>query len=417
MLITSEHSSIDVKLDDFLGFSDVLFNKKTEEKCLELNDSQAKIHTNYYVGVDWLIKNKSAIYVTPKLNETSKETDYFKMLFSCMQYSEIAACSQNLYEIKFDEPCIEINKKQDLITPLLMIKYLQVLKTVVRKGLKKSYYRVERNLSSKIKGKIEVSKSLKHNILRNRPSNTICNFEVYGLDGIENKILKAALKLTDRYLINYRQFSKYYLPLLNFSKPAFHEVNDSNFELNMLKNTKINAFYRDYKDALDLAKMIIKRFGYNPKEVDKSVASVPPFWIDMPKLFELYILGLLKEKFGTQIQFQAKGNYGEPDFLLVSPSEKMVIDTKYKKIYQNNEQQQNRYNSDDIRQIAGYARDKKILQILGYDDQDMQNIVVDCLIVYPDQYATEQLPKSLKEQSIQQFIKFYKAPVKLPTLP
>ena len=80
------------------------------------------------------------------------------MLFSCMQYSEIAACSQNLYEIKFDEPCIEINKKQDLITPLLMIKYLQVLKTVVRKGLKKSYYRVERNLSSKIKGKIEVSK-------------------------------------------------------------------------------------------------------------------------------------------------------------------------------------------------------------------------------------------------------------------
>ena len=88
-----------------------------------------------------------------------------------------------------------------------------------------------------------------------------------------------------------------------------------------------------------------------------------------------------------------------------------------KKIYQNNEQQQNRYNSDDIRQIAGYARDKKILQILGYDDQDMQNIVVDCLFVYPDQYATEQLPKSLKEQSIQQFIKFYKAPVKLPTLP
>lgn len=59
------------------------------------------------------------------------------------------------------EPYIEINQKQDLITPLLMIRYLQVLKSVVRKGLKKSYYRVEQNLSSKIKGKVLVSKTLK----------------------------------------------------------------------------------------------------------------------------------------------------------------------------------------------------------------------------------------------------------------
>ena len=46
----------------------------------------------------------------------------------------------------------------------------------------------------------------------------------------------------------------------------------------------------------------------------------------------------------------------------------------------------------------------------------MQNVVVDCLIIYPDQYADENLPESLKEQPIEQFIKFYKVPVKLPTL-
>lgn len=415
-IITSEHSCIDVKLEDFRHFNDVVFNKKTEAKCLELKVNHAKLYTNYYVGVDWLKKNESAIYVAPKLNDEEKETNFFQMLFSCMKHSDIAEESKGLYEIKFDEPYIEINKQQDLITPLLMIRYLQVLKSIVRKGLKKSYYKVEQNLSSKIKGKVEVSKTLKHNILKNRTTKTICNFEMYGFDGIENKILKAALKFTDRYLMNYKQFSEYFLPLLNFCKPVFHEVDDSNFDLNMLKKTKTNSFYKEYKDALDLAKMIIKRFGYSYKEVDEKMVSVPPFWIDMPKLFELYILGLLKERYGSQIQFQAKGNYGEPDFLLVSQSEKMVIDTKYKKIYQNNEQQQDRYNSDDIRQIAGYARDKKIMQCLGYDDQKMQNIVVDCLIIYPDQYADEKLPESLKEQPIDQFIKFYKIPVKLPTL-
>ncbi|WP_252720833.1 McrC family protein [Acinetobacter variabilis] len=415
---TYEHLSLDLALKDFADAQDIFFCGNSEKKCIEFIPSQdsLKLYTHYYVGIDWLKKNDSVIYVAPKLNEEAKETDYFKMLFSCMKHPEIAEFSNNLCEIKFDEPYIQINQQQDLITPILVIRYLQLLKVIVRKGLKKSYYRVEQNLSSKIKGKVIVSKTLKQNILKNRPNKTICNFEVYSVDSIENKILKSALKLADRYLMNYRQFSEYFVPLLNFSKPAFHEVDDSTFDLNILKKTKPNAFYKEYKDALDLAKMIIKRFGYNLKEVDEKVVSVPPFWIDMPKLFEFYVLGLLKERYGSQIQFQAKGNYGEPDFLLVSQSEKMVIDTKYKKIYQNNKQQQDRYNSDDIRQIAGYARDKKILQCLGYRDDEMQNVVVDCLIIYPDQYADENLPESLKEQPIEQFIKFYKLPVKLPTL-
>jgi hypothetical protein len=75
-----------------------------------------------------------------------------------------------------------------------------------------------------------------------------------------------------------------------------------------------------------------------------------------------------------------------------------------------------RYNSDDIRQIAGYARDKKILKCFGYSGEEMENIVVDCLIIYPDQRSFEQLPKLLKAQPIDQFIKFYKMPIKLPTL-
>ena len=415
---TFEHLPLDLELDDFTDTQDIFFCGNSEKKCIEFISSQdgLKLYTHYYVGVDWLSKNESAIYVAPKLNEDVKETDYFKMLFSCMRHPEIAEHSKNLCEVKFDEPYIQIDQKQDLITPLLMVRYLQLLKAIVRKGLKKSYYRVERNLSSKIKGKVEASKTLKQNILKNRPSKTICSFEVYGIDGIENKILKVALKFVERYLVKYGQFSEHFLPLLNFSKPAFYEVDDSNFDFNMLKKSKTNAFYREYKDALDLAKMIIKRFGYNLKEVDEKVVRVPPFWIDMPKLFELYILGLLKERYGHDIQFQAKGNYGEPDFLLNTASEKIVIDTKYKKVYQNKDQQQDRYNSDDIRQISGYARDKKILKCLGYKVEEMQNIVVDCLIIYPDQYASEKLPEHLKANPINQFIKFYKIPIKLPTL-
>lgn len=416
--ITAEHSCISVPIDDFEYFKDIHFLNKVDKKCLEFKIDQGLglLHINYYVGVDWLKKNESFVYVTPKLNEETKETDYFKMLFSCMKHPEIAKYSQNLCEIKFDEPYISINQQQDLITPLLMIRYLQVLKSIVKKGLKKSYYRVEENLSSKIKGKIIVSKTLKQNLLRNRLNKTICNFEVYGTDCIENKILKYALKFVEGYLLKYKQFLEDFSPLINFCKPAFHEVNESSFDLHLVKQKKINAFFQEYKEALDLAEMIIKRFGYNLREVEETVVRVPPFWIDMPKLFELYVLGLLKNRYGSKIQFQAKGNYGEPDFLLNSENEKIIIDTKYKRIYQENESSKSRFNSDDIRQICGYARDKKILSKLGYETTELQKVVVDCLIIYPDQNASEELPSDIKQFEIKQFMQFYKVGIQLPTI-
>lgn len=418
LLITSEHSFIDVSLDDFKNFNDIHFLNKADAKCLELkiNQGNGLLYVNYYIGVDWLQKNESFIYVTPKLNEETKETDYFKMLFSCMKHPEIAKYSQNLCEIKFDEPYIKINQQQDLITPLLMIRYLQVLKSIVKKGLKKSYYRVEENLSCKIKGRVAVSKTLKQNLLRNRLNKTICNFEVFGTDCIENKVLKYALKFIEAYLLKYKQFSENFSPLINFCKPAFNEVNESSIDFNLVKQKKINAFFQEYKEALDLAEMIIKRFSYNLREIEQTIVSVPPFWIDMPKLFELYVLGLMKDRYGSKIQFQAKGNYGEPDFLLNSENEKIIIDTKYKCIYQGNNSNKSRFNSDDIRQMCGYARDKKILNKLGYDATELQKVVVDCLIIYPDQNASEELPSSIKQSEIKQFIQFYKMPIKLPTL-
>lgn len=415
---TYEHFSVDITVDNLAGMKEIIFCNNNEKKCIEFKFSQGNttLHTNYYVGVDWLKKNETAIYVAPKLNDETKKTDYFQMLFSCMNHSDIAEHSKDLYEIKFDEPYIEINQKQDLITPLLMIRYLQILKSVVRKGLKKSYYQVEQNLSSKIKGKVLVSKTLKQNILKNRPNKTICNFEVYGVDSIENKILKSALKFAEIYLEKYRQFSDYFFPLISFCKPAFHAVDDSSFDLHLIKQTKFNVFFKEYKEALDLAEMIIKRFGYNLRDIEENVVRVPPFWIDMPKLFELYVLGLLKDRYGPEIKFQAKGHYGEPDFLLNSENEKIIIDTKYKRIYQGNESSKSRFNSDDIRQICGYARDKKILSKLGYKTTELQKVVVDCLIIYPDQNASEELPLSIKQSEIEQFIQFYKIAIKLPTL-
>lgn len=411
----SEHISEDISSMEMLFASSINFKKKEECKCIEItqDSTNKKLNSNFYIGTDWLSKNEVAVYVAPKMNDETQQTDYLKMLFSCLRHSDVATHTKNLYDIKFEEPYIEIEQKQDLLTPLLVVQFLQLVKTIVRKGLKKSYYKVEHNLDARIKGKILVSQTLKQNIIKNKPTKTFCQYDEFGFNCIENRILKRTLTFVQKYLALFPGYSKLVSPIINYCLPAFHEV-DENVDLKTLKGITHNSFYKEYKEALFISSLILKRFGYNIKEIDKlnnKTVKVPPFWIDMPKLFELYVLGLLKDKYFNNIKFQLQGTYGQPDFVFVSENEKIIIDTKYKRKYQ-----QEKYQAEDIRQLSGYARDTKILTKLGYLTAEEQDKVIDCLIIYPDQNASEKLCDNLKENQIKGFSKFYKMAIKLPVI-
>jgi 5-methylcytosine-specific restriction enzyme subunit McrC len=411
----SEHTIEDVSSMEILSAFSILFKKRDDCKCIEiLQDSTSKkLISNYYIGTDWLIKNDVAVYVEPKLNDEVQQTDYLKMLFSCLRHSDVAIHSNNIYEIKFEDPFIEIEQKQDILTPLLVVQFLQLLKTIVRKGLKKSYYKVEYNLNSKIKGKVKVAQTIKQNIIRNKPANTFCQFDEFGFNNIENRILKRTLIFVQKYISFFPDYSKMVLPVVNYCLPAFREI-DENIDLKTLKGITHNIFYKEYKEALHISSLILKRFGYNIKEIDlhkNKIVKVPPFWIDMPKLFELYVLGMLKDKYFNNIKFQIQGTFGQPDFVFVTDNEKIIIDTKYKRKYQHE-----KYQAEDIRQLSGYARDTGILSKLGCISTEDQNKVIDCLIIYPDQTASEKLADDLKEKPIIGFTRFYKMAIKLPII-
>ena len=85
-----------------------------------------------------------------------------------------------------------------------------------------------------------------------------------------------------------------------------------------------------------------------------------PFWIDMSKLFELYVYSLLKDEYGKTILYQKQGTYGQPDFLEVD--KRLIIDTKYKEYYKEDWSDLSQSEKDniakDIRQLSGYARDR-----------------------------------------------------------
>ena len=416
----SEHKQIDFAYED-VEVSDIFFQDNIRnERCVQVvyGRESLSLKMSYFIGADWLVKNQQAIYVAPKINKGLQEVDYLGMLQSCLTHGDIAKNTKDLYHIKLNEPFIEIDQQMDLLTPLLIMQFLQTLKILVKKGLKQSYYKVERNLNSRVKGKVLIAQNIKKNIVRNRVTNTFCSYEEFGFDSIENRVLKHTLSFVRRYLSQYPEYLGPMKCLIDYCTPAFENISDE-VNLHELKAVKRNSFYKEYQEALKLSKIILKRFGYHISEIDNSTVekiSVPPFWIDMSKLFELYVLGLLKDKYGDKILFQAKGSYGNPDYLLIDEIEPLIIDAKYRPAYQKDNRIS--YIIEDIRQISGYARDVGILDKLGYHTVEEQlSSVVSCVVIYTDQDEEDKLPDSLiAGKSIEGFTKFYKVPISVPVL-
>ncbi|WP_051209988.1 5-methylcytosine restriction system specificity protein McrC [Gelidibacter mesophilus] len=374
--------------------------KRTEDNpCFHLE-------LGYFIGLDWLEVNKTALHVVSKINDDSQEVDFVNMLFSALKHPDISKDIKELFVVKWDQPTIEISQKQDLLTPFLVVEFLSLLKQIVRKGLKKSYYKVEHNLQGRVKGKIQVSKTIKQNIVKNKNLFTYCSFDEFGINNKENRLLKKALQFIKRYLPTYTKLinHKELQNTFNYINPAFTQVSDI-IEISEIKHTKTNVFYKEYEQALYLAKLILKRFGYNISNTVKDKIQSPPFWIDMTKLFELYVLGLLKDRFHNQVKFKFKHYGNELDYLLNNENYQMVIDAKYKLKYINGK------HDEDIRQVSGYARLKKVYEDLN----KQQSEVIDCLIVHPDQNGFDNLLSAdLKGKKIKHYYDVYKLGVKLP---
>ncbi|MCJ8498046.1 McrC family protein [Chryseobacterium salipaludis] len=422
-----------------LAFADDLFAKLDANKIkafksehgrniypfhLSLKEHTCELRADYYVGVDWLIEGEKFVQVEPKLNtsaissfvkktetdefdhqktreddnpydepaseEAMAEVDYLRMLLELAGNPYTVPFIPAVLTIDWEAEPIILEQRDDRLTPFLIVQFLQLLKSIVRKGLKKSYYTVDQNLANRVKGKILVGQNIKQNVLRNRMTRTVCRYQEFGSDTLENRFLKKVLTFATHYVRNdkvffkrnsgnktHSTFEEELLHIINYCRPAFEHVSDDVRETD-LKNIKYNPFFQEYKEAIQLGSHILKKYSYNISNTAELKVKTPPFWIDMPLLFELFVYHkLLKANPSAQnkiiYQFGTYGNY--LDLLVKDGANSMIIDAKYKLHYQHS------HIHHDIRQVSGYARLRKVRQEVGLDLHDDRNIA--CLIIYP----------------------------------
>ena len=390
----------------------ILFQNIEQAVCVHIDDKRI-LHSSYFIGVDWL-NEETTVYIEPKLNkESESQTHYLQMLFETLKRPDTYLYTSELFEIKWDRKFITIEQTQDLLTPLLVVQFLRIVQRIVRKGLKKAYYKVERNLNGRVKGKIQVSRTIQKNLLQGKSLKTYCCYDEFGLNCLENRLIKKALIFVQRYMptIQNLRVDTFTAEVFNYIFPAFEGVTEEVDHYDVV-NIKTHVFYREYEEAIHLGKLILRRFGYTITNIqEKKTIQVPPFWIDMSKLFELHVLGKLKDLYGNEVKYHPSGNYGETDFLLVSDPEKYIIDAKYKTRYV-----VEKYKIEDIRQLSGYSRDTRVLKKLGLDETVYKTTVPKCIIIHPDQTVEESLSRPIKVKPIPQFVNFFKCGIKLPEL-
>lgn len=418
-IIDSLHSEILKKNLYTRKFQKIHKGKKQDLTCFKVtkvdtDKDSYKIESNYFIGVDWIIEGQLALNIHPKINKNEDEVDYLKMLLDSVRHPETMNNLDNLFEVYWDEPKITISQKNDFLTPFLLLEFLGLLRQIVKKGLRKSYYQVEKNLYSRVKGKILVGTTIKHNASKNRMLHTYCSFQEFGVDTFENRLLKKALQFAKIYLSTYDQLvdTKGLLDLFNFINPAFEKVS-TEVEIRKIKDYKSNRFFKEYDDALRIAKMIFERFGYNFSSIAENEIETPPFWIDMSRLFEIYVLGLLKDAYGSDVHFQFEADVNNHlDYLLNAGDEKLVIDAKYKPKYIKTKGKE----ETDIRQLSGYARLQKVYKEL-YGNEDFDKIIPG-LIIYPDQKnGLDKIDRGkLKSKPIKSYIDIFKLGIKLPII-
>ena len=404
--------------------------------------------TSYYVGAAHLTED-CTIVVTPKDIGSDLPTDLITLYLEALKFAPSAEYFAKFYGIDFDNPPIECDSFSEQLTPLLIVHFIACLQKVVSRGLKKDYVIREENLQSKVRGRIMIQKNLQKNVFPQRQDRVYCKFQEYTVDIPENRLLKKALVFSANYLNKLVSF-EYHDSLgelkskINQLKLSFNLVSDE-IEIFEIKTLRKNKLFKEYSEAIKIAKNILQRFDYSITESESEQKTVPPFWIDMSRLFEVHVYSKLYAFYGEKVKYQVPGRLSSvADFIIVDEenNERLILDAKYKTHYQ---KKRNPAILTDIREISGYARDEKILKALkvnktAFDEEDN---LIRCVIIYPEPmdleiddikdtseiddikaYNEKELKESveinkpitqlIENHDIPGFRKFYKLCIKLP---
>lgn len=406
-----EQTQLPTNYIDKLDLHETYTSMPIEQLALNRGDD-GSWWTSYYIGITEI--NGQPFEVLPKW----EDLDFMSLFSFALLYQPSAEYFSSCYDINWDKEIIASTEMYNILTPLLVMQYLNILDKLVGKGLKRDYVSIEDNLHSKIRGKLKPIDNWRKNELKKKEDFFYCQYQDYSANIPVNRLLKRALDISLLLLGDVRSRSQNMTGLTFLSSKmklveAFKNI-DSDVGLESIRNYKFDKLNIYYSEAIRLAKSVI-RHQDNVLNDGSGKKKVPLFWIDMSRLYEVYVLGLLQTHYPGQILFQVKGSYEtQCDYLHIG--EGIVLDAKYKLWYSSEKGRRDHKNYlvADIREISAYARDERLLNLIN---KNVSSPI--CIIIHPNEETTKlepELSSSVKDNKVEGYKDFYRLGVSLPRL-
>lgn len=311
-------------------------------------------------------------YMAPQtISNRHKERD-----IEAIDRNEIFYFFGNENPLKVDD---KISGENSIITVTV---FLTLLRLLCKKPLMGRMLKEEKNLTGKVKGKIVIEKNIRANTMHGRNDRFYCQYLQFSEDIIENQILKAALKKSKRFVIEYfkgwGKDNNNYTSMISYCSNALRNISDIQCDGEACNGLKFSGCYIYYKPVMAMAKMVLDDISIESNGDVSTTGYILPYAISMEKLFEVYVrayfkkngiasyrsksnTGIRLEKYDnkTDVFLEEEGleNPGKyisgsikPDLILTDQEsgETMVLDVKYKD-YRNGDSR------DDRLQLLAYS--------------------------------------------------------------
>lgn len=314
----------------------VKFNDRNENKYFTVIHKGIKF--NQFVGV--IRVDNLTIEILPKIHKV-KETEDDKKLSHTFLLEMLKKC-RNLKVNSISKANLKL-KYYNLLEYYLWL-YLRELELLLRKGLVKKYRFEEENLPT-LKGKLLTQQQIiKNQIHRER---FYVKYQKYDYNNLLNKILAEAFNIlpsltTNQSLLSYHKQLQLLVPSIEADR----------LNKKQLASIKYDRKTERYKDAVEIALMII--LNYMP-DINFGRNNVIAILFDMNRLFEEYIYMMIKSASNSDVIVQSQMSQEfwqrkriRPDIFISSKDKKVIIDTKWKLVRDNNP------SDDDLKQMFVY---------------------------------------------------------------
>lgn len=228
-------------------------------------------------------------YMAPQtISNRHKERD-----IEAIDRNEIFYFYVNENPLKVDE---KISGENSIITVTV---FLTLLRLLCKKPLMGRMMKKEKNLTGKVKGKIVIEKNIRANTMHGRNDRFYCQYLQFSEDIIENQILKAALKKSKRFVIEYfkdcGKDNNNYTSMISYCSNALRNISDIQCDGEACNGLKFSGCYIYYKPVMAMAKMILDDISIESNGDVSTTGYILPYAISMEKLFEVYVRAYFKK--------------------------------------------------------------------------------------------------------------------------